>query len=1171
MGVLFQRQDLFDAASALKVYGVETSKLTDYTKILSKGVAIGKTSFQELSEILGQVVTDGRLSGDAFDVLARRAIKLPDSMRGAKVSAEELFAALDKALPDSILEGRANTIDGAMIRLQSSFRDLGGAILGVDKDTSTFIKGGLGDRFVQLLNDLRVTLRSPEFTEAFAKFGKAIGDFAESAIPKLLNAFTFLARNFDKVILALKLLVGAWLFTKATMAVLSFVSAASTAFGFLGKVLGTTTKAMDPLNKTASKVGTGLGDVIASIFKPLGKPDVIKGVASAALIGVAIYSIATGISKASSAEINLSKLGQLAVATGVATLIFSLIGKLGGQATGGAIIGALIGVALAAIGWGISTASDKAKTIDIGALTKLIGSLAVITAIFTALSFIAPLGAIGATGAAIISGALVLSAMALAKVSELSSRINIDQIMNLQVAIAKITAITSALGLLAPLSALGTIVQQVIVSGVLVAAEKLRLASIIAAQIAPSNLERLYEALKWIANIDTGGILKNLKNLVNSSILTIVASQVRNTSETLNSVQPIDMFTLESLMASMKKLSEIETGSTFGGLKNLLKSKLLSNIADHVKSVADTFNSVQIVDTSSIGKLNQMMLELSKIKMEGGGFFDDRGDKARELAGVAEQIRKTIDSLQGIRTDGLKEKLEAFQRAINGNWDQGKAQAFTNYMKALAGEDSFRRIKNFTDTIGTVVVEGFSAKLEAFQLALSFGWNKDRAQAFSDYMKILSGDATFEKVRNFVTLLNEVDTVVFSDKLLKFQTALATAQWPKATAEAFVEYMKILNGAGDFSKVTAFIQLANTWGTAELADKLDAFEFAINRKGYSWDPDKAGRFINFMKKLSGDFKFDPILTLISQIGGMQTAGLADKMDQAELAINRKGYGWDQGVAQRFVDFWNTFGGLSYDMKNARAMIESFAGINTEGVANASQAVMTIIGTIVQNITANMTKFFEAGKSLSSEFTRGIDTARDGAMRAGANLQGGVWDAINARVKDLYPLGVRLGQELANGVGSMRNAAYESGVYAVSGFISGAQSKNTYTVGGWIVQNFLKGMRNAAGERSPWKTTTKSGEYAVDGLTKGIERRQGYAVRAAQSLAQSVSGAIADTSLMPQVTAPAFASIHSSAPQDVYSSTAGANTGAVINQTNNVYTEVDMGKINRDLAWELSKS
>lgn len=146
MGVLFNRKDMFAAASTLKMYGNSTDTLTERVKILSKGVAQGKTTFQELSQIVGRAAAKGRLDAVDFDMLIERGIGLDRKFRGAKVSSEELWKALNKALPDKLLEGRANTIEGRMIRLQSAFRGVGDAVLGVDAKTNNFIEGGLGDR-----------------------------------------------------------------------------------------------------------------------------------------------------------------------------------------------------------------------------------------------------------------------------------------------------------------------------------------------------------------------------------------------------------------------------------------------------------------------------------------------------------------------------------------------------------------------------------------------------------------------------------------------------------------------------------------------------------------------------------------------------------------------------------------------------------------------------------------------------------------------------------------------------------------------------------------------------------------------------------------------------------------------------------------------------------------
>lgn len=174
MGTLFQREELFKAASNLRAFGIASDEITDKVKILARGVSLGMTTFDELSQIIGRVAQKGRLDANEFDMLAQRGIVLDQSFRGAKVSSEQLFNELSRVLPADLLAGRANTIDGIMIKLKSAFRDLGSEILGVDKSTSTFIEGGLGDRAMKALVSLTEYLKKPENKEAIKDFAEGL-------------------------------------------------------------------------------------------------------------------------------------------------------------------------------------------------------------------------------------------------------------------------------------------------------------------------------------------------------------------------------------------------------------------------------------------------------------------------------------------------------------------------------------------------------------------------------------------------------------------------------------------------------------------------------------------------------------------------------------------------------------------------------------------------------------------------------------------------------------------------------------------------------------------------------------------------------------------------------------------------------------------------------------
>jgi hypothetical protein len=188
LGVLFQRQDLFQSAQMLKMYGAETENLSGYVEILSRSVGLGLSNWDDLNRVVGRVGSTGRLTGNDFDYLKAAGFELDDSLRNTNMTWEELMGHLEQGIPADALAGQADTIRGKTIRLQSALRGLGLAFLGVDADTSKFIEGGLGDTLMKGLEQARagfIALRP-----AAAVFGDALANVARhisSAIDWILK------------------------------------------------------------------------------------------------------------------------------------------------------------------------------------------------------------------------------------------------------------------------------------------------------------------------------------------------------------------------------------------------------------------------------------------------------------------------------------------------------------------------------------------------------------------------------------------------------------------------------------------------------------------------------------------------------------------------------------------------------------------------------------------------------------------------------------------------------------------------------------------------------------------------------------------------------------------------------------------------------------------------
>lgn len=195
MGVLFNRKDLFQSAQMLKLNGVSTSDLSKNVQILSRSVGLGLGNWQDLNSVVGRVVATGRLSGIEFDQLTQYGFKLDKSLRNTNLSATELFKALDKGIPVDAMKGQATTIQGLGIRIESAFRGVGDAILGVDADTSKFVKGGLGDIIIGFMNKLPNALKSTQagFSSATSyalRVGKSMASYLGPSIASLGSTIT---------------------------------------------------------------------------------------------------------------------------------------------------------------------------------------------------------------------------------------------------------------------------------------------------------------------------------------------------------------------------------------------------------------------------------------------------------------------------------------------------------------------------------------------------------------------------------------------------------------------------------------------------------------------------------------------------------------------------------------------------------------------------------------------------------------------------------------------------------------------------------------------------------------------------------------------------------------------------------------------------------------------
>ena len=255
----------------------------------------------------------------------------------------------------------------------------------------------------------------------------------------------------------------------------------------------------------------------------------------------------------------------------------------------------------------------------------------------------------------------------------------------------------------------------------------------------------------------------------------------------------------------------------------------------------------------------------------------------------------------------------------------------------------------------------------------------------------------------------------------------------------------------------------------------------------------------------------------------------------------------------------------------------------------------MIGGVIGTLAGQIGNAYDAGAQLAAKIGQGILSQQGTVQSAGWGIQSALWQSIQSKFPDHYWQGVALVGELINGfksrtgevwgVGNNIGNKFKEGVTAVdgywqagnnaiSGFINGVESRNVYSVGWWVAEKFLRGLKDRAQQHSPWKTTIESGRFAAQGLAKGVQQSQSQVVNAATSLVDQV----VDILSMDDITMSPSLDVSSNLAPDMYNDNTGVygnpqqgRKSVVINQTNNNYTQYSVDQMVRDLKWELGKA
>lgn len=561
------------------------------------------------------------------------------------------------------------------------------------------------------------------------------------------NLFKMIGEN-EVASKALAYLIDGLVAFKAVKSVVPAIKSVSNLAGGLASKL--------KLFKGAQSLGSGIGNIVASILKPLGSTEVLKGAASAALVAGGIWVFADGIAKVSSANIDWGKVALMEVNMAAITAVIAAIGALAGT---GAIVG---GVATAVISGGLwlfanalADLTPKLDRIKWASIYALSGHIAALSAILTSFVALSAIGAVGAVADAVIGGGLLVAAIALANTSQYSERIELDKIKKFSGVIAEVSVILGLISGLSIFGAIGSIANAVLSGGLLVAAIALQetqkhveglnsktfqkltdcLGQVSSALAIASTWSwagalgaifndaidggvlvaalALEEAKKHIDGLDEGTFQKftdclgqisgalaiaatwswtsTISSIFNDAIaggLLVATAALEEASTHARKIKEEDY---QKLSRVFKEISSWETGGILSSFQKMTASNELTAVAWNVKSTLDAFAQMgEAPDEEKINKLKSAIENLSRIEIHGSGLFENKGGAAQEL----EWIMSNIVSINHKMTEIVPVDIGTISSFVN-------ALRMFSYIDDRT-KDGINRLKDVHDSLGNI-------------------------------------------------------------------------------------------------------------------------------------------------------------------------------------------------------------------------------------------------------------------------------------------------------------------------------------------------------------------------------------------------------------------------------------------------------------------------------------
>lgn len=911
-----------------------------------------------------------------------------------------------------------------------------------------------------------------------------------------------------------------------------------------------------------------------------------------------------------------SKIINLGIGVGAIAILGGIVGKLGKHIIPGLGVLILISGTLAVAAKAISYTNSVVPS-DIASFASKVANMAIGIGAISLLAEV--LGAIMSTGVGAlflgaglvallgILGGMVAAAKAIAFVdSSVTSNVNgvkakVDMLVDVIGHMAK----ANVGGLLEnAVKAVNMVAVNAIVNTYKDIAIKLALIATIPLdkEAINSKITLIGETIKQVSASDGDSIMKlamdaakNFVKNINVGQISSIVDSYYNIANKLNEIQGVNIVPevvkgkITLISGVLKDLSAAGPDSPLSGIDKIISVFLQGEIIKNVSGIVSRYHeiatklneiqSVQLNDKAIDALLNQLHGVVRKLTLQGStDWLQNISDSANTFfkAGTSQNVASIVGTYVSM-IDNLKKLSFDWSKEAKGTEDN--INSISRIVQTLIGQKGTGGIWNSLKSFATggMISEDEMGKVQSLL-------NK-----FTEIAKTINGMESVDEGHN-LPKITAVSSII--SEIGKVPTGLAMGEKELLVGLA----QSILN------KFSGFAQTVNS--LVEIgADKWDILR---NIRHAVWEVCQVNADVGDMAAKEWIVgmaqsmlnKFVGFSWTINTIAAVQD-GMLDNLrnvrhavwevcqinqDVGDLANKEWIIGMGQSMLNKLIEFAWALTGLPEVNPAVQASIATLQ-------ATLSQVIGGVIGTLAGQIG----NAYDAGVQLAAKLGQGILSQQSTVQSAGWGIQSAFWQSIQSKFPDHYWQGVALVGELINGfksrtgeiwgVGNDIGNKFKEGVMAVggywqagnnaiSGFINGVESRNVYSVGWWVAEKFLRGLKDRAQQHSPWKTTFQSGQFAAQGLARGVEKSQSEVVGAATSLVDEVVDILSmnDITMSPTLdVAGGLAPSMLSSDTGVYGTPLQGGKNVVINQTNNNYTQYSVDQMVRDLKWELGKA